>query len=146
MADRYLHEGNAARAGDGDRSAAQLARALATQTAMLLRQEIALAKAELSEKGRGVAAGVVALSAAVVLGLLCAAALSAAAILALAMVVDSWLAALIVGGAFAVLTGSLVALGMAQTKRFLPPVPQQTAETLKEDAEWIKARARSEHR
>jgi putative superfamily III holin-X len=84
----------------------------------LLRNEIALAKAELSESSTRAKAGLAALIAAIATVLAGALALVAAIIIALAKVMEPWLAALIVG---VVITGVGIALLAGARKKLLPP-------------------------
>ena len=121
-----------------DRSLGELFSALTQEATTLMRQEVALAKAEMSQKllslvknvgflvaGGAVAyTGLLALLAALVLG-------TAAAGLPL------WASALLVGGVLLCLSGFLVMQGLKALKN-ADPVPQQTVETLKEDIEWAK--------
>jgi hypothetical protein len=84
----------------------------------LLRNEVALAKAEVSESMTRAKAGLAALMGAIATLLAGALVLVAALVLALAKVVEPWLAALIVG---VVITGIGVALLIAAKKTLLPP-------------------------
>jgi hypothetical protein len=126
-----------------ERPIGDLVKQLANQTSTLVRQEIDLARAELSEKGRVAGQGAGLLGGATVVGLLAAGALTACVVLALSEVLDPWLAALIV----AVVLGAVAALlgvrGRARVRDATPPIPQQTVETVKEDVEWAKTRTPS---
>src|SRR3954464_5238753 len=75
----------------------EVARDLTKDLSLLVRQEIALAKAEMSEKGRTAAPGLGLLGGAGVVGLAAAGAITAFLILVLATFLPDWLAALIVG-------------------------------------------------
>src|SRR5215207_3988401 len=79
-----------------ERPMGDLVKQLGSQTSTLVRQEIDLAKAELTEKGRVAGKGAGLLGAAAVVGLLAAGALTAFLILVLSEAMDAWLAALIV--------------------------------------------------
>ena len=67
---------------------------LASQTSTLVRQELDLAKAEMSEKASTAGKGAGLLGGAAVVGLLAAGALTACLILVLSEAIDAWLAAL----------------------------------------------------
>src|SRR5580693_2866607 len=79
-----------------DRSIAALLSDLASETGLLVRTELALLKAELSEKLGRAGQGVAALGAGALIAFSGWLALLAAAVLGLATVVPPWLAALIV--------------------------------------------------
>jgi hypothetical protein len=86
--------------------------------AALLRNEVSLAKAELSASTTRAKAGIVALIGAVSTLLAGSLALVAAIILGLARVMEPWLAALIVG---VVITAVGIALLMGAKKKLMPP-------------------------
>ena len=126
----------------------ELARSEATRAGetvvTLARQELQLAKAEMSEKGRKAAPGVGMVGAAGGVGLLAAGALTACLILALDGAMANWLAALLVGLAYAALAAALYYAGKARVQDAGPLVPEQTVETIKEDVEWAKNQIGSE--
>ena len=122
-----------------ERPIGDLVKQLAGQTSTLVRQEIDLAKAELTEKGRVAGQGAGMFGGAAVVGLLAAGALTACVILALSEVVPDWLAALIVALVLGAVAAVLAMQGRDRVRRATPPVPQQTVETVKEDVEWAKS-------
>ena len=126
-----------------ERPTAELLKEFSDQATTLLRKEIALAKLEASEKGKKAAVGAGMFGGTGVFGFYAFGAVTACAILALATVVASWLAALIVGVVYAAIAGVLALRGKAQVKRASPPVPEQAVDSTKEDLEWVKARAKS---
>jgi hypothetical protein len=99
-------------------STAGLLSRLFADLAALLRNEVALAKAELSASTTRAKAGIAALIGAVATLLAGALALVAAIILGLARFMEPWLAALIVG---VVITGVGIALLMGARKKLVPP-------------------------
>ena len=109
----------------------------------LVRAEVSLARAELEEKARRLAAGGALVGAAAVLGLVSLGALTATAIIALSNVVSTWLAALIVTVVVGVLAGILLLVGIKLLRRGVPPAPTESVDQMKEDVSWVKARARS---
>ena len=125
-----MQEGN-------DRSITELITRLSRETVTLVRKEVQLAKAEMSQKasrvgknvGFLVVGGVVAYT-----GLL---ALVAAVILVLGLVIPYWLSAVIVGLVIAAIGAILVVKGL-NTLRQEDPTPQETVETLQEDKEWLR--------
>ena len=129
--------------GRRDEPLGEVARDLTRDVSLLVRQEVQLAKAEMAEKGRIAAPGVGMIGGATVAALLAGAALTAAAILALAIFLPEWLAALIVGAVLATAAYVLVQRGKERVAEAGAPVPEQTIETVKEDVEWAKTRASS---
>jgi len=127
-----------------EESIAELVKRLADQTNKLVKQEIELAKAELTEKGRIAGAGAGMLGAAALVGLLAAGALTAFLIALLQTAVDhTWLAALIVALVYAAIAIPLALRGRDRIREATPPAPEKTIESVKEDVEWAKTRTRS---
>lgn len=129
-----------------DRSTAELFTQLSEQTSRLIRQEMALAKAELSEKGKQAGVGAGLLGGAGVSGLLALGALTATAIAALSLAMDTWLAALIVTVIWAAVAGVMALLGRSRVREALPPVPEDSVESVKADMQWTKAKAQEGRR
>jgi hypothetical protein len=126
-----------------DRSTAELLKQLSDQTTTLVKQEIDLAKAELGEKGKRAGIGAGMFGGAGVAGLLALGALTACIIALLSEAMDVWLAALIVTVVWAAIAGVLALQGRNKVQEAGPPVPEQAKESVKEDVEWAKTRARS---
>jgi uncharacterized membrane protein YqjE len=129
-----------------DQSVADLIKQLTEQTKTLARQEIELAKAELTEKGKKAGLGAGMFGAAGLLGFLALATLTACAVLALATAVAPWLAALIVATIYGAIAGGLALIGKKELQEATPPVPEQTVDTVKEDVRWTKQRAQAGRR
>jgi hypothetical protein len=127
-------------------SVPELMRQLSDQTATLVRQELELAKAELTVKGKRVGVGAGMFGAAGVFGLYALGAFTAAVILALSLAVTGWLAALIVTAVYGAVAGALALSGKSNVQRGVPPVPEQTVETVREDVEIAKQRAQEGRR
>jgi hypothetical protein len=126
-------------AGDlRERPIGELLKQLSEETTRLVHQELELAKAELAQKGRQAGLGAGLFGAAGAIGLLAAAALTACFILALDAVMPAWLAALIVAVVYGAVAAILALRGRDRVKQAVPPVPEQTIETVKEDMEWVK--------
>jgi uncharacterized membrane protein YqjE len=121
-----------------ERPLGELLKQLSEETTRLVRQEIELAKAELTQKGKQAGMGAGLFGAAGALGLLALAALTACFILALDAVMPAWLAALIVAVVYGVIAAVLAMRGSAKVRQAVPPVPEQTIETVKEDVQWVK--------
>ncbi len=120
-----------------DRSIGELFSELASETSLLVRQEIALAKVELTQTaahvGRNV--GYLVLGGAVAYAALLA--LLAAVIILLANVMPWWVAALLVAVLVGIVAGVLISKALAALKK-TEVAPRQTVETLKEDTQWAK--------
>jgi uncharacterized membrane protein YqjE len=135
-----------AQAGDADpreQSIGELVRDLATETSTLVRQEIDLAKAEMTDRGKRAGKGAGMLGAAVLVGLLAAGALTACVIAALDRAMATWLAALVVTVVYGAIAGALAMTGRKQIREAAPPVPEQAIDSVKEDVQWAKTRTRS---
>jgi hypothetical protein len=122
-------------------STGDLVRQAAEQISRLVRDELALAKAEMTAKGRraGVGAGLLGGGGAV--ALYGVAALTAALILGLAEVLPAWLAALIVGVLLLGVAGTMALVGRERVKEALPPVPEETVRSVRADIDEVKERA-----
>ena len=121
-----------------DRSTGELLSRLSQQTGDLVRKEMELARAELTEKGKKAGLGAGMFGGAGIFGFLALAALTTCFIAALSEVMDTWLAALIVAVVYAAIAGVQALTGRKKVEQATPPVPEQTVETLKEDVEWAK--------
>jgi Putative Actinobacterial Holin-X, holin superfamily III len=122
---------------------AELVKALSEQTSRLARQEVELAKAELTLKGKRAGIGAGMFGGAGAFGVYALGALTAAAILGLATAVSAWLAALIVAAALGAIAGLMALQGRAKVRQATPPVPEQATESVKEDVQWAKTRAQA---
>ena len=127
----------------GDLSLAELTARLSHDAAQLVRCELALARAETAERAGRLGGGAALVGLAGVCVVATLACLVTAAIAALALVVDVWLAAVIVAVALAVLGTVLGLIGVAVMKRTGPPVPKDAVESAKEDVEWLRTHVRS---
>ena len=125
-----------------ERPIGDLVKELAGQTSTLVRQEIQLAQAEVTSKGKLAGRGAAMLAAAAVAALLALIALTACLIVALDTAVPLWLAALIVTLLWAVIGAVLATRGRTELQQATPPVPQ-TVETVKEDIQWAKTQTGS---
>ena len=124
-----------------DRSLGELFSELAGDTSNLVRQEINLAKAEMTQKATeaGRQAGMVGVGG--VLAHTALLALVAALVAGLSEFMPIWASALLVGIVLAIAGYVVIRQGLDKLKQ-LNPKPEQTIETLKEDKEWIKDQTR----
>src|SRR5919197_2257722 len=95
-------------------SVGELVKQLSEQTSRLARQEVELAKAELTAKGKRAGLGAGMFGGAGVFGLYALGALTAAIILALATAIAGWLAALIVAVLYGAVAGVLALTGKSK--------------------------------
>ncbi len=121
-----------------ERSLGELLGDLMRETNTLVRQEINLAKHEMTQKaavaGKN-AASVAAGGAVAYIGLM--AIVAAVILLLIHWGMAPWLSALLIGIIVAGVGGFLVMKGLNAFKE-MDPVPQQTVETLKDDVQWAK--------
>ena len=125
-----------------DRGIGELVKDLAGQTSTLVRQEIQLAQAEVTQKGKVAGKGVGMLAGAAVFAVLALGALSAALITLLDDAMPTWVAGLIVMALWAVVAAVLAKAGQSALQSATPPAPQ-TVETVKEDIQWAKTQTGS---
>jgi uncharacterized membrane protein YqjE len=126
-----------------ERPTGDLLKELSDHTTTLVKQEIDLAKAELSEKAKKAGLGAGMFGGAGLFGVFAFAALTTCIIAALESPLNLWLAALIVAVVYAAVAGVLALQGRNKVKEAGPPVPEQTTESVKEDVQWAKTRAKS---
>lgn len=125
-------------------SVSELVQRATEQMSRLVRDELALARAELTAKGKHAGIGVGLFGVGGVVGLYALGALIVAVVLLLAEVVAAWLAALIVGVALLVIAGVLALLGGRQVRQAVPPMPENTAESVRADVRTVTSAVRRE--
>ena len=121
----------------------ELVKELAEEVSNLVRAELELARAEITAKGKRAGIGLGELGAAGIVALYALGALTACFIAALALAMPVWLAALIVAVVYGIIAAVLYFVGRQQLERGLPPTPERTQRTIKEDIEWAKTRTPS---
>lgn len=124
-----------------DESVGVLVSRASEQISELVREEMRFARMELSQKGKRFGTGGGLLGGAALAGVLVAQAAVAAGISALALVLPVWASALIVTVALAAIAAVLAVAGKRQIARAVPPVPEQTVDSVKADVAEIKERA-----
>jgi uncharacterized membrane protein YqjE len=127
-------------------STGELVKELSEQTTTLVRKELELAKAELSQKGKVAGEGAGMFGGAAVVGLLALGTLTTMFLALLDKAMDLWVAALIVTLIYGAIAAVLALTGKDRVKKGMPPAPEQTVETVKEDVQWAKSRAKSARR
>lgn len=126
-----------------ERSFGELVSDLTDQVKRLVRDEVRLGVLELKQKSTRMGVGAGLFGAAGLVALFGAGALVAAAIMALALVLPGWAAALVVAGALFVVAGISALVGRTQIKNATPPVPQEAIEGVRKDVEVVKQEVRS---
>jgi uncharacterized membrane protein YqjE len=121
-----------------DQSTAELVQRASEQITRLVRDEIALAKAELAEKGKHAGVGVGLFGGAGVLALYGVGAMFATLIIVLDLFLPLWLAALIVTVVLFVVAGILALLGKNQVTKAVPPEPTEAVASVKADVDEVK--------
>jgi hypothetical protein len=116
----------------------ELFKTLSSDLSTLVRQELRLAQAEMTEKGKKAGVGVGMFGGAGIVGLLALGSLTACLIAALSTGMEVWLAALIVTVAYGAIAGVIALLAKDRVGEAAPVTPEQTVETVKEDVQWAK--------
>ena len=115
------------------------------QSTQLIRSELQLAVAEMREKTKHAGVGVGLFGTAGIVALFGVGGLVTTAILALALVLPAWLAALIVTVVLFLVAGVVAAVGKQQTSQATPPRPEQAMEGVRRDIETVKGSRRHDH-
>jgi hypothetical protein len=124
----------------------ELFKQLSDDLSTLVRQELRLAQAEMTAKGKKAGVGIGIFGGAGIVALLALGALTTCLIAALSTGMEVWIAALIVTVLYGAIAGALALIGRDRVTEATPPVPEQTMETVKEDAQWAKTQLSSEKR
>jgi uncharacterized membrane protein YqjE len=121
-----------------DQSTSELVQRASEQISRLVRDEIQLAKAELTEKGKHAGIGVGLFGGGGVLALYGVGALIATLIIVLDLFLTLWLSALIVTVALFLGAAILALLGKNQVTKAIPPEPQEAVASVKADVDEVK--------
>jgi membrane protein len=121
-----------------ERPVGELLGAFTHETTTLLSQEMELARAEVGLQVNRATKGAAFFGVAAALAIAGLGALTACAVLALALVMDSWLAALIVGAALVIVAGIAAAIGKSRLKAVAPPVPERAMAGVRRDLEVVQ--------
>jgi amino acid transporter len=120
-----------------ERSVGELLGELATETSMLVRQEVKLVTTELGEKATYAAKQGMVIAVGALLGVVSMMSLAAAIVLALGTVIPMWVAALLVGMAIGLGAYVVGVKGVSALKR-LEVAPTETIRSLKENRSWAR--------
>lgn len=121
-----------------DKSVSELLTDLSDELRRLARAEVKLAMVEAKRKAKRAGVGAGSFGAAALFGFIGLCVLVTAAVLALALVWPAWLAALVVGAAVLVIAALAAGFGRSSLRRSLPPVPQWTISSVREDIDVIR--------
>lgn len=123
---------------EADRSIPDLLQKLASETTLLVRQELRLARAEVMEAVADAKPAAVSFGLCAAMALGAFGALTALLIVALALVIPLWAAALIVTVAYGAAASAAASRGVASLKRLRRDVPDQTVRTIKDDVVAVR--------
>ena len=115
------------------------------QMSTLVRDEMRLAQAEMTQKGKKAGLGIGLFGGAGLVALYGVATLLATVILALALVIPAWLAALIVTVVLFAVAGVLALKGKSSVSEATPAKPEEAMAGLKEDLATVKGERGHEH-
>jgi uncharacterized protein (DUF983 family) len=120
-----------------ERSIGELFAELSQEISRLFRQEVALARTEISQKASSAGKDIAFVAGGGIAAFIGALAIVTALIAALALALPLWLSALIVGVVVAVVGYVCIQRGMTALKH-MNFAPEATIDTLKEDASWMR--------
>ena len=126
------------RTGTGELSAAELIRRASDQITTLVRDELALARSEMTEKAKRAGLGVGLFGGAGIASLYGVFGVLTAIVLLLARVMPAWAAAGLVGLALLAFAGLLALVGRAQVGRATPPIPRTAVDSVRADIDAVK--------
>ena len=128
-------------AHDGGRRSApvsELVRSLVADLVLLARREAEVAAIELKQKASSAGAGAALFVSSAMIAWFALATLIAASVLALAIVLPAWAAALIVSVVLLVAAAALIMAGRAKFRAATPLSPERSLEAAQEDVAWIR--------
>ena len=120
-----------------EKSLGELFSELATETSTLVRQEVALAQTELTQKATQAGKNVGYLAVGGFVAYAAMLAVLAGVIMLLGLVIPVWLSAILVGLVVGGIGYFLISSALSELRN-TDPVPRDTVETIKEDAQWLK--------
>ena len=124
-----------------ERSAGELVKDLSELVPRLVRDEIKLAQAEMTQKSKHMGIGAGAFAGSGLIALYAVGCLLACAIIAISGVVAAWLAALIVGAALLAASGIAALVGKKRLSKATPPVPKEAIGGVQADVHEVKEKA-----
>jgi uncharacterized membrane protein YqjE len=134
------------RAGNDSASTGELVTRLSEQVSTLVKDELALARAEMTDKGKRAGKGAGLLGGGTVLALYGVGLLLVTIVALLDLAWPTWLAALVVTVVVFAVAAVLALLGRNQVKRATPPVPERAKQSVADDVDAVKAAVREGRR
>jgi len=125
----------------GERSLVDVLHDILTNLREIIRSEFRLAKAETGDQISKARGALVLLGSGALAAVYAGALLLTACVLALAIVVPAWAAALIVGATAGIMAVALIASGRKRMEK-LNPIPQRTIDSVKENIAWAKGQSK----
>jgi hypothetical protein len=138
QASRHMPGSTHGRGGSPEEPVGELVQRASQQLTDLIRGEMRLAQAEMTEKGKRYGKGGGLFGGAGLVGFLALQALVAAGIAALAVPLPVWAAALIVAAVLGAAAAVLALTGKKEVAQAAPPAPEQTIDSVKADLAEIK--------
>ncbi|BCJ67803.1 phage holin family protein [Polymorphospora rubra] len=126
-----------------EQSTAELVQHASEQLSRLVRDELALARAELTEKGKHAGVGAGLFGGGGALALYGLGALFVSFGLLLALVMPGWVAALIVAVVLFAAAGALAMVGRKQVRQAVPPVPERAVDSVRADVDTVTTAVKS---
>lgn len=125
-----------------ERSTAELVKQVTEQVSVLVRDELKLARLEMTAKGKRAGGGLGMLGGSGLVALYGVGCLIACAVVAISHVLPAWLAVLIVGVALLAVAGITAMAGKRRMRKAMPPVPRQAVSSMRADTEEVRERTR----
>jgi hypothetical protein len=135
MTDQQRYAGGAVDSGGA--STVELVKQASEQISRLVRDELALARSEMTAKAKRAGTGIGLFGGAGVVALYGVAALLATLIIVLDLVMPLWLAALIVAVVLLVVAGVMALVGRGQVRQVGAPMPEETVDSVKADVQTV---------
>lgn len=123
-----------------EQSTGELVKQLSEQVSLLVRDELKMARLEMTSKGKQAGMGMGLFGASGLGALYAVACLLAAAIIAISGEIRAWLAALIVGVALLAASAVAALIGRGRMRKATPPVPKQAVDGAKADVGEVRER------
>jgi uncharacterized membrane protein len=124
-----------------NRSSREIVQDLVENVQEILRSEVRLAKAEITQEAKKAARGAAISAGGAILAIFALGLLLWTAVYALALALPGWAAALIVGVLVGIAAGVMLAAGRARLKQ-VHPKPETTIRSVKENVQWLKNQTR----